>query len=1018
MILWIVVGLFIAVDLSIVYAKNEVVVNNQSQENIEGIYEIYVNGGDSKVVDIYAGSKNNGANVDIYDRNNGSNQKFKFELNNDGTYTIRSLHSNKVLDVQAGGKAEGTNVWQYEYNGTNAQKWIVKSCGNGFYNIISKANGLYLDVYGGINANFQNIAVYSGNGTNAQKYKLVDATELKGTKTIENGIYRIKSHVAENRVLEVRGFSVDNQAPIQTAVVNYKANQQFRISYNNDGTYSIIALHSGKTMDLWAAGGEFGTPVNQYAINGTKAQKWIISKNSDNTYSIFSQCNRLALDVYAGSKKVGTRIQTYLYNGTNAQKFTFEGVDPVVGTQSVENGTYRFLSVLNNTMVFNVAGGSVQNNAKIQLWSSTGMAQQKFDVEYVGNGYYKIKAKHSNKALTVESENPKSGSIVTQKEDKGLDTQKWILKKQSECVYSLISKCGQLYIEVPNNNAKNGQKLQLNYQNDLQKQQFIFVNETPTKDISQIEDGVYKIQPKSGGTLDVSGGSQNNFANIQIWENANVQQQKFHIKRVENTNFYTISAVHSAKLLDVYAGSDIPGTNIDQYQANESNSQYWLLQKAEDGYYYIINKGNGLCLDVYGGYRTNGTNVQLYYNNKTNAQKFKFVPINIIDNNTYEIESLLNSNMVVDIAGGSTSNAANAQMWEADNVNQQKFSFELLPGYTDTYKVIAKHSNKSLTVSSDNNVYQASYVGEAQQQWKIVEAGDGYYYLISKWNGQALDIYAGQAVNGQNVHVYFQNQTNAQKFRFVTGMRKYYEEGVYGTSGLAYAGDGRASYLRYYKIGKGPKALFATFSIHGFEDSYDHDGAELTYIAEEFKSWLYNNIDADIIRNWTIYIFPTLNPDGQTFGYTNDGPGRATLFSNAPDHRGIDMNRNFSVGYSSNKSDRNYNGTAPLQAYEAQALAQFIVSHQGSSNILVDTHGWLNETIGDDALGAYYRNHFGLSKHIASYGAGYLVNWARTLNNARSVLVELPQVSSHSETIGRGYVSKFIGATLQMLREN
>ena len=29
--------------------------------------------------------------------------------------------------------------------------------------------------------------------------------------------------------------------------------------------------------------------------------------------------------------------------------------------------------------------------------------------------------------------------------------------------------------------------------------------------------------------------------------------------------------------------------------------------------------------------------------------------------------------------------------------------------------------------------------------------------------------------------------------------------------------------------------MFLTFSIHGFEDSYNNDGAELTYIAEKFK---------------------------------------------------------------------------------------------------------------------------------------------------------------------------------------
>ena len=85
---------------------------------------------------------------------------------------------------------------------------------------------------------------------------------------------------------------------------------------------------------------------------------------------------------------------------------------------------------------------------------------------------------------------------------------------------------------------------------------------------------------------------------------------------------------------------------------------------------------------------------------------------------------------------------------------------------------------------------------------------------------------------------------------------------------------------------------------------------------------------------------------------------------------------------------------------------------------MVDTHGWLNETIGDNELGAYYRNQFGLPSHINSYGSGYLINWARTLKNARTVLVELPEASSHSQVVNKNYAQKYINATMQMLREN
>ena len=249
-----------------------------------------------------------------------------------------------------------------------------------------------------------------------------------------------------------------------------------------------------------------------------------------------------------------------------------------------------------------------------------------------------------------------------------------------------------------------------------------------------------------------------------------------------------------------------------------------------------------------------------------------------------------------------------------------------------------------------------------------------------------------------------------------------YEEGTYGISGLKVQNGSNGNDLKYYRIGDGNNVMFATFSVHGFEDLWYRDGAELSYIAEQFKSELYNNQwnYRDVLNNWTIYIFPCANPDGQYSGWTNNGPGRTTLYSAAPGNKGVDMNRSWSVGYTRKTSDREYNGTEPFQSYETRYLRDFILSRKSSSgnNILVDLHGWLNETIGDDGLGSYYRYHIGMNTHISSYGGGYLINWARSLGNTRSVLVELPEVSGHNEVANRDFAGKYTRATIDMLRNN
>ena len=85
-------------------------------------------------------------------------------------------------------------------------------------------------------------------------------------------------------------------------------------------------------------------------------------------------------------------------------------------------------------------------------------------------------------------------------------------------------------------------------------------------------------------------------------------------------------------------------------------------------------------------------------------------------------------------------------------------------------------------------------------------------------------------------------QNNVIKFQKIN-----YEIGTYGISGLKSIGDSRGQDLKYYKIGKGPNVMFAVFSVHGFEDQWNYDGQELTYIAEEFKNRLVQAQDIQMM---------------------------------------------------------------------------------------------------------------------------------------------------------------------------
>lgn len=994
----------------------------------EAYYTIFSGVGNNQVIDIEYGNTNNQANAQIYKNNNTNAQIFKLVKNTDGTYTIVNKNSGKVLDIEYGNVFNGANVWQYEKNGTNAQKWILEDAGNGYYYLVSKLNTKYcLDVAFGLNTNGTNLQVYEKNNSKAQKFLLKEKPVKESKKSVESGTYKIVSSIDATKVLDVEFGLKTTGANIQLYTDNGTKAQQFEITYGTDGYYNIVNANSKKPVTAKENNFVAGGNIFQGDKIKSDAQKWIIEKNTDGTYTIFSKQSELCIDVYDGKAKDGNNIWEHNSNGTAAQKFFLVPIEKIESKQVLKNGEYNIKTNLNEAKVIDVKDSSTNSEAKLLIIEQNNAISQRFEFKYGSDGYYTIINKNSKKAIDIEWANKDAGAYVWQYAVNNTDAQKWILKDLGNGYYNIISKLNGLYLTVDNSNTATGMRLKMSNPTNNKNQKFKlseYVYTAPQKDA--IADGIYQIYAKNNKVLEVAEASYNNSANIHIWDNVKGQQQKFMVKQIGETGYYEITNINSGKLLEVSWGDIKANANVAQYEKNNTDAQKWIIKSCGDGYYNIICKCNNLALHVQNNSSTNGTNVKVYFKNGTDSQKFKFQKIEIITKDTYQIETSLNSNKVLDVAGAGQEDGKNVQLYDANNTDAQNFTLEY--DSNGEYTIKAKHSGKVLTVDTKtNNVYQSTNKSQNNQKWIIEPAGNGYYYIISKYNQYCLNVYNSKTANETNINVSKKNNSSAQKFKFFKGFRTFFEEGAYGVSGLKTSGDGRGTDLKYYKFGRGSNVLFATYSIHGFEDSYSHDGSELTYIAEQFKNNLQNTTDADIINNWTIYILPKLNPDGQTYGWTNNGPGRNTLYSAAPENKAIDMNRCWQTetSYTRYYDDRNYNGTAPYQAYEARALRDFLLSHKSSSGqtILVDLHGWLNETIGDEGLGKYYRTQYNMSTHIYSYGKGYLVNWARqSLGNgnktARSVLVELPEVSSHQEVLNKDYAKKYITATLNMLREN
>lgn len=284
-----------------------------------------------------------------------------------------------------------------------------------------------------------------------------------------------------------------------------------------------------------------------------------------------------------------------------------------------------------------------------------------------------------------------------------------------------------------------------------------------------LDEGVYNISSliAPNMVLDISGGSMDDGANLQLYTANTTNAQDFQLI-YEGMGKYIIKNINSGKYIDVAGAGTECGTNIWQYTQNPSAAQRWHIWKNDDGSYSLSCKCNNLYMDVNGGAAYDGNNIWCYSWNNTPAQKFRFNKLNPIANGTYTIKSSIDGNKVLDIDGASTDNMANCQLYSSNSTAAQKFNITYNEN-EQCYLISPVCSGKCLDVAgagSDlgTNVWQWEYNNTNAQKWQIMPAGDGSYYFISKCNWLYLDVAEAQMNDGTNIQVYSGNNTGAQKF--------------------------------------------------------------------------------------------------------------------------------------------------------------------------------------------------------------------------------------------------------------
>lgn len=149
-------------------------------------------------------------------------------------------------------RRNGTNINLYDSNGTSAQRWDIIYRGQSQFTIKAIDSDYCMDIYGGLPWNKNNIQLYMCNNTTAQRFKLVP--EVVKEKTIEDGEYIINSSKDENKVINLKDGKTANNTNVNIYQNNNVGSQKWIITYQKNGYYTIKSkLNKNKCLDVTAA---------------------------------------------------------------------------------------------------------------------------------------------------------------------------------------------------------------------------------------------------------------------------------------------------------------------------------------------------------------------------------------------------------------------------------------------------------------------------------------------------------------------------------------------------------------------------------------------------------------------------------------------------------------------------------------------------------------------------------------------------------------------------------------------
>ena len=369
---------------------------------------------------------NNTAIVQFDDEGVDASQTWTFTevMNGKGVYSICSYgNKNRGMDVVDFSKENGAQVQLYDYLGNNHQQFILYDCGEGYYQLVARNSGKVVEIPQSSKGNGEWIKIYDNNGTHTQQWAVVENRYDEASAVT---LYTDKGYKGKAVTLSEGEYNLSRMGLYNLKdndMSSLKVTPGFKVTIYEDDNFN------GKSKSYTASESFVGEEWND-KMSSLKVEAYGKSGLSGD-YKLQNRNSGKFLDLDNNTTDNNTAIVQYDDEYIDAtQIWTLTEIGG-------EKGVYSICTSVNKRQGMDVADWSKDNGAQVQLYEYNGNRNQQFIVVEKGDGYYQFVSRLSGKVIEIPSSSKDNGEWIKLYDNNGTNTQQW--KFVSPSVYSGIA---------------------------------------------------------------------------------------------------------------------------------------------------------------------------------------------------------------------------------------------------------------------------------------------------------------------------------------------------------------------------------------------------------------------------------------------------------------------------------------------------------------------------------------------------------------------------------------------------